>query len=213
MGCRKAYVWRSAMAPKMTIVNPAHWIEPNGTFPTTPRLRSRAIRIAQCIEYGANLQPGEARPTLLACRYRPNRRACEGFLWVIMQDDDAIQAACPLCGGDEFLIYEWESTPWGSGLAESIDLKSTAARFSAGPPKRTSPITAHEKLEILSERALTLLGSELTVKELHVLIAHAQSPNEVLKRLLAPLEHPPEEATLDRLLGLVLDLWDHARPK
>jgi hypothetical protein len=77
-------------------------------------LRKRIARVAQCIEYGGNLRIGQARQTLIACR----ARGCLGFMVVMKQKDDAIQAFCASCTQDEFLIYEWEETPWAEGSPE-----------------------------------------------------------------------------------------------
>ncbi len=94
------------MASKCTVVNPWHWLNEDGSFVDDPKLRSRSLRVAQCIEYGGPLAHGQARETLIACRFRPGRQPCPGLHWVLKQVDDAIMAFCGTCQQDEFLIYE-----------------------------------------------------------------------------------------------------------
>jgi hypothetical protein len=36
--------------PKVTVVNPWHWLNADGSLPLEPRLRKRVARVAQCIE-------------------------------------------------------------------------------------------------------------------------------------------------------------------
>lgn len=40
------------MASKCTVVNPWHWLNEDGSSVDDPKLRSRSLRVAQCIEYG-----------------------------------------------------------------------------------------------------------------------------------------------------------------
>ncbi len=97
--------------PKFVVVNPWHWLNANGSLPIEPRLRKQSIRVAQYIEYGGPLGLGEVRETLVSCR----ARGCAGLMMVLKQRDEAIQAFCQVCAADQFLIYEWEKTPWAQG--------------------------------------------------------------------------------------------------
>ncbi len=107
----------------VTVVNPWHWLNQDGSFPSDPRIRARILRVAQCIEYGGPLSHGFARETLVPCRRRPKRKPCPGLLWVLKQSDDAILAFCNTCHEDEYLIYEWEDTLWADGVMEPTDVR------------------------------------------------------------------------------------------
>jgi hypothetical protein len=50
---------------KITVVNPHHWLNEDGSFPEESRVRSRMIRVAQCIEYGGTLCIGVLSLTLI----------------------------------------------------------------------------------------------------------------------------------------------------
>ena len=79
--------------PKVTVVNPAHWLDEHGGIPLEPvDLRNRALRVAQCIEYGGPLPRGYWRETLIPCKRRPNGASCPGLMCVLKQSDDAILA-------------------------------------------------------------------------------------------------------------------------
>jgi len=107
----------------MLIVDPWHWLTKDGEFPEDhPQLRPRIVRIARFIEYGAEIPPGWARSTLVECKKRPDRRPCQGFMFVMKQPDDSILAICDDCLEEEALIHNWQDTPWGHGMPPARDL-------------------------------------------------------------------------------------------
>ncbi|MGD8859484.1 MAG: SEC-C metal-binding domain-containing protein [Myxococcales bacterium] len=190
------------MTPMITVVDPHHWLAEDGGLPKDPRLRARVLRVAQCIEYGGPLARGQARETLVACRRRPNRTACSGLLWVVKQKDDAIHAFCTVCQADEFLIYEWEDTDWAEGPMEPVDVAAEAR--DRGMPPREDPGDADERLQ----RALQLVGSELTPDEVRRLMRICDNPSEVVQSVLRHAKSTPTQASLERLLPALMDTWN-----
>lgn len=118
--------------PRITVVDPWHWLTETGAFPPDPRLRARALRVAQCIEAGGSIPRNHTRETLVPCRRRPGGEACTGFLWVVRQGDDTLHAFCPTCHADEFLIHNWEDTPWAEGPMEPMPVQSVFEITGAG---------------------------------------------------------------------------------
>jgi hypothetical protein len=103
----------------MLVVDPRHWLQQDGSLPPSDhRLRHRAIRIAQLIEYGGPLRVGQTRETLVACSKRPERRPCPGLLWVEKTKAHEIFAHCYVCGRDQILIHDWQDTEWAGGPME-----------------------------------------------------------------------------------------------
>lgn len=101
------------------IVDPWHWLEDDGTLPEKhPQLRRPLLRIARYVEYGASLQPGGLRRTLVECEKRPGRKPCLGLMVVHKLEDGRLQADCPACGNPEMLISNWQTTPWAHGMQE-----------------------------------------------------------------------------------------------
>lgn len=187
----------------MTVVNPWHWLDEDGGFPDDPRLRRKSIRVAQCIEYGGKLNRGEARPTLLPCAKTPAGAACSGFLLVLKQSDDAILAFCPVCTEDEFLIYEWEDTPWAIGHADPLDIAafSKAQGFKV---RRSGPVDH----EMLLQRGLDILGSPLSAGEVREALQRASQMGTVVDWVLSSLPSPPTQGSLERFVPLLMDIWD-----
>ena len=100
----------------MLVVDPWHWLEEDGSVSrANRRLRRNVTRVAQLIEYGGPLLPGQVRETLLECRRRPDGRACSGFLRVAKQMDDTLLAFCEECGTKQVSIHNWQGTRWASG--------------------------------------------------------------------------------------------------
>jgi hypothetical protein len=95
-----------------------HWLDEHGA-PGAP-VRRRALWIARMIEYGGPLEPGFARETLIECTQRPQRRPCQGFLWVAKRPDGLIDAWCPACDQVNILISGWEDTFWAHGPMEPV---------------------------------------------------------------------------------------------
>jgi hypothetical protein len=189
--------------PKITVVNPCHWLNEDGSFPDEPRLRKRIIRVAQCIEYAGNLRAGETRETLLTCR----GRGCAGFLVVLKQTDDAIQAFCSDCAQDEFLIYEWEGTRWakGQGVARHVAEIAEDHGIDVGPARE--PMASD--LTKLLDRSLALLGSALSAGEVRKLVATAENPGVVAEAVMDAISGPPPtKGAVERFLPVLMEIWN-----
>jgi hypothetical protein len=105
----------------MLFVDLWHWLDDEGNVPADhPQLRRPVLRIARFIEYAADLPAGWARHTLVECKKRPGRQACEGLMMVIKEPDERILALCPACGEHETLIQNWRTTRWGAGMPPAI---------------------------------------------------------------------------------------------
>lgn len=105
----------------MLIVDPWHWLDKDGNPPSDKlRLRRMVLRIARFIEYGGTLKGGESRETLMECRRRPKGNPCLGLMWVVKTDDDAIFAFCRVCGDDEAVVQNWQTTEWANGMMEPV---------------------------------------------------------------------------------------------
>lgn len=106
------------------IVDPWHWLTPEGELPTdAPRIRRNVLRVARVIEYGATLPPLGLRQTLIECTKRPAGTACQGLLWVERQPDSSLLAFCPDCETDHILVYNWQGTQWAHGQEEAVILR------------------------------------------------------------------------------------------
>ena len=189
--------------PRTIVVNPWHWLDEDGSFPVDARARKRAVRVAQCIEYGGPLRPGEARRTLLACR----TRGCEGFLVALKLEDDSIHALCPTCTQGEFLIHTWQSTPWAKGQGAPLRVPDAAAFEDTSPPaaRKTKAAAAPDILE----QALARLGSTLSASEVRRLVATIDHPGEVIQAVMASVAGPgPTKAAVDRFLPVLMDVWN-----
>jgi SEC-C motif len=196
----------SANMSKITVVNPHHWLNEDGSFPEESRVRSRMIRVAQCIEYGGTLCIGESRETLLPCRCRPGGRACPGFMMVLKQKDDAIQSFCSVCTQDEFLIYEWEDTPWARGPRAPIhvDVLKKSAGISSKPPRETKPTD----LKLMLARTLTLIGCPLSATQVCDLVSTSDHPTVALDAVMATLPGPPTTGAIERFLPVLMNVWN-----
>jgi hypothetical protein len=184
-------------------VDTRHWLNQDGSLPNEPRLRKQALRVAQCIEYAGPLKRGHARETLLACRRKLDKKACPGLLWVLKQEDDAIHAYCVVCKSDEYLIYEWEDTDWAHGPMEAIDIAAMARQ--QGKPQRQP--TADDR-DALVRRALELVGSKLGPEELERLVRETDHPAAVIQAILASVCGAPQQSALERLMPVVMDVWN-----
>lgn len=187
----------------ITVVNPWHWLEEDGSLPVDARVRRRALRVAQCIEAGGPLEKGHARETLIACRKRPERQPCPGLLCVLKQPDDAIHAFCGHCRADEFLIYEWENTPWAHGPAKAIDIATPAEAENKSPPT-AGPHNVNTRLA----RALKLVGSRLGPADVRRMISTSEHPTEVIQAVLSSLSEAPSQSTLERLMPVIIEVWN-----
>ncbi len=186
----------------VAVINPAHLFE-GGGLPAEPRLRAKALRVAQCIEAGGPLPRGHARATLIPCRKRPAGKACSGLLMVLKQDDDAIHAFCQVCTADEYLIYEWEETLWADGPMEPVDVAAMAVEV--GKSDREPPA---RDLDLLLQRALALVGSRLTPTEVRRIVERSATPTAMVQAILGTAAQPPSVATMERFLPVLMDLWN-----
>lgn len=124
------------MRPQITVVDPWHWLTETGGFLPDPRLRSRMLRVAQCIEAGGPLPAGHTRETLIPCRRRPGGTRCLGLLWVVKENEATgpILAFCPACRTDEFLIHNWDETDWAEGPMEAVPVEDLFEVRTQQPP-------------------------------------------------------------------------------
>ena len=187
----------------VTVVNPHHWLTDDGRLPDNPKLRAKVLRVAQFIEYGGTLLPAQGLQTLLACRKRPGRVPCEGLMFVLKQSDDALLAFCPVCTEDEYLIYEWEDTVWADGPPEPFDVREQVA--AQAPEPRT--LTRSERAEIMA-RALSLLGSSLSLTEVRKRIEGACTPSEVISWIMSSLPEPPTQSLAERFIPAFMAFWN-----
>jgi hypothetical protein len=103
----------------MLVVDPWHWLHPDGTFPIEhPGLYRRILRVAQLIEAGGPLPVRHVRETLLLCSKRPRGKPFAGLVWVAKTPEDAIHAYCLVCRNDEAMIHNWQTTDWADGPME-----------------------------------------------------------------------------------------------
>ena len=188
----------------VTVVNPAHWLDERGEVPHgPPELRARALRVAQCIEYGGPLKRGYWRETLVPCQRCPNGTACPGMLVVLKQSDDAILAFCLVCKSDEYLIYEWEDTLYAKGPMEPVSVLAMTGGQDV-PQRRPGP----ESRDELLSRTLTLIGSPLTPAEIRRMIASARVPSEVIQAVVSSCPKAPALPALERCMPVLIDLWN-----
>ena len=197
--------------PKVIVVNPHHWLNPDGTLPNLPGLRSRAIRVAQFIEYGGTLGIREVRQTLVPCRFRPGGRTCPGLMAVFKQADDTLVALCPECEEDEFLIHDWQDTSWATGHPPPREVgrlsdtgpKEANAPHATPPPK---PVTADVQNRLA--HAIKTLGARLSVGAVIQLIGTSDNPSHVLQAVMASLSGPPSKSALEQFLPVLMDTWN-----
>lgn len=105
----------------MVVIDPWHWLNPDGTLPEEPRLRKRTLRVVRFIEAGGPLLRGEAREVLVECEKRPGSVPCRSLLLVVKTERNEIHAFCTACGGVDSIISNWEGTRWARGLVPPLD--------------------------------------------------------------------------------------------
>ncbi len=194
------------VASKCTVVNPWHWLNEDGSFLDDSRIRNRSIRVAQCIEYGGPLGIGETRETLITCRLRPGGKSCPGLLWVLKQPDDAIFAFCTVCKDDEFLIYEWEDTPWANGPMEPVSVERLTGQASDPSPSRPEPGPTSMSQEL--EWALARLGTSMDAREVRARLAESNHPMDVIDAIFDTMDEPPTREALERFMPVLMDAWN-----
>jgi hypothetical protein len=119
----------------MLVVDPWHWLDGNGDPPAdNPRLRRQVLRGARLIEYGGPLSALHTRETLVECPRRPAGKPCPGLLWVVKTKEDAIEAACAVCGGSEVVIHNWRGTRWAEGMMPPVPVSPAPADRSGTEP-------------------------------------------------------------------------------
>lgn len=94
----------------MLIVDPWHWLEPDGELPANPRLRRQVVAVPRVVEYGNRVPPGGHCETLIECKRRPSRRACSGLLVVQREFDDTLLAYCAECAAHVMAVHNWRGT-------------------------------------------------------------------------------------------------------
>ena len=100
------------------VVNLSHWLDEDG-WPAAP-VRRQALKVARLVEYGGPLAVGYSQPTLIECSRKVNRRPCEGLLWVVKVDGSTIEAYCPDCDREHYVITGWLTTLWADGPLDPV---------------------------------------------------------------------------------------------
>jgi hypothetical protein len=109
----------------MLVVDPWHWLEKDGSLPLDDsRLRRRVLRVARFIEYGAELERGSLRETLLECTKRPGGKPCPGLMWVMKTASDELLGFCMACRHEELLIHNWQKTEWAEGMMPPVEAQT-----------------------------------------------------------------------------------------
>lgn len=104
------------------VVDITDWLDGDDLPVGPPRLRRNALRIVRFIEYGGSLQQLHGRETLIECKRRPGHAPCPGWMWVVKQNDNRIQAHCPTCHEVEAVISGWQETLWADGPMEPVPM-------------------------------------------------------------------------------------------
>src|SRR5262249_34469593 len=123
------------------VVDARHMTEDGGlpTHASASRYKS-AIRMAQYIEYGADLPPEHCRESLVQCHRKPKQKQCPGLMWVIKEADGRIVSLCLICRGTDMVISNWDETEWAEGMmpAEPTSMLFGPAPEEAQPIKKPS---------------------------------------------------------------------------
>lgn len=204
----------------MIVVDPWHWLHPDGSLPEAPqRLRARALTVAQCIEYGGPLPVHSGRETLIRCRRRPKGRACSGFLWVVKTQAQEIHAFCPTCGTDEYLIHNWEQTPWAAGPMDALPLDEMTSAdigdemgshgFGSGVFTDASGAAPSLDMPTLHQRiatALHMLKAPVQVSTVLEMIDRAEQPSEVISSVMQHAD-VSDVLLVREFLQILMDAW------
>lgn len=186
------------MTASIIVVDATHWL-PDGDLPYDGpnELFRNALRMAQCIEYGGPLPQKHIVPTMIACRRRPERTACRGTMMVLKTERDELYVMCPVCKSEEFLITNWQGTPWAEGPPHPI-------------PIETDPFAAIDDDDEGAEETQTSLiaaDGTLDIEVLRARIAIADSPNAVIEQVLAAAR-PANQSAAEDLVSAVVSLWN-----
>ena len=125
---------------------------------------------------------------------------------VLKQSDDAIQSFCTACTQDEFLIYEWESTPWAAGPRAAVHVEELARSIGRTMTPPRVPVVAD--LDLMLERVLAILGSHLSTRDVVALVRTSAHPAAVIRRVMGTLSGPPTEGAVERFLPVLMDVWN-----
>lgn len=164
------------------VVNAEDLLDESGELPMTAPAEAfrNAVRMAQCIEYGGPLPQNHLTLTLILCRRRPDGVPCRGTLIVAKTDREELHAFCASCRADEFLISNWQETLFADGPPGPIPLEPDELAASRALPTAVSePLT----------RALTAIGSDLSIPAIQEMIAKANHPGVVMQAVLG--QSPP----------------------
>lgn len=98
----------------------------------------------------------------------------------------------------------------GPIIVNPAHCSAVAAEHGLGPlgPGRTP--TPDDRDELLT-RTLTLVGSRWTPAEVRWSMATANTPSQVIEAIVNSLPIPPPIASLERLLPVLIDLWNDTR--
>lgn len=195
---------------KVTVLDLHDWLDDKGGLPAQGPLRTKAVRAAQCIEYGGKLEREEGRATLIPCRFRPGGEPCAGFLLVIKQPDDSILALCGDCEQEEFVIRNWQDLPYAQGQAEPVrldllDAVDAADEHQAAQGDAYEPDDIDEKLT----EVLAAMKWNITPRELRKVISTSPMPTDVFRHLQNFLPPPPNAAVVQRFLPVLMEAWKH----
>jgi hypothetical protein len=125
---------------------------------------------------------------------------------VIKQPDDTILAFCDTCREEEFLIHDWQDTPWADGVMPPLDLQAAAEDSSAGRVEGRPEQPDNHDLRL--ERALTCLGSKMRPDAVVKLIRESQTPSDVLQAVLASAPPPSTIDVVEQFLPDLMDAWN-----
>lgn len=133
-------------------------------------------------------------------------------MYVLMMSDEGIQAFCSACAEDEYLIYEWENTPWAEGQALPVHVSEYAQSIGRPEPEPRTP--GVEDIDVLMARALAVLGSPLRVRDVQALVRVSPQPGDVVREVVASCPRPPHADALERFMPVLVDMWNNTpRPE
>ncbi|HEY3383532.1 MAG TPA: hypothetical protein VGK32_17340 [Vicinamibacterales bacterium] len=95
------------------ITDLTHFLDEHGSFPANipgPAL-NLALFLASIVAWVTSHPPDEYDETNVTCRRSPSRKRCLGTIVARLDDGEAVEWGCPVCG-DNGVIRGWESTPW-----------------------------------------------------------------------------------------------------
>lgn len=131
---------------------------------------------------------------------------------VLMMSDEGIQAFCSACTEDEYLIYEWEDTPWADWPAHPVHVSEYARSMGQTEPEPRTP--GVENIDERMARALAVAGSPLSVRDVQALVRDSPQPGDVIREVIASCPRPPRADALGRFMPVLVDMWNNTpRPE